>query len=408
MSAAAVERAMPARARGTDAEVLAVATAPLEQAPAWDHLLGDSGPALYATRAWHLANAPLMGAARTGAVLAHRTRAAAGQLAAVVPVYHYPTGPARALLDPRRLLADAGLPASAWGPITLLGSTAGYETAPICRPGHEADWLRAAAHAAAHAEGTVATVHLDEDVAGRLQTLMPEAPLVLTGARTRLLLAGTSAEDYYAHLPSRKRRLARIEESGLAAAGRRITLTGLSAPMIPTWARLQQLTEAHHGSHAPLAELTEELERYRADLAAAARVFTCWHDNAAIGYHLALRHRSTLAVRAVGLDYARCTSGEYFNLMIRAPLRHAYAHGIDEIDLGLGGTEQKLRRGGRPVWLWSLLLRPPSGWSPAHTRSHNQRHAQLLLAQMGSHLLPYEHARLSALAATGQFPSTDQ
>ncbi|MBG0825903.1 GNAT family N-acetyltransferase [Planomonospora sp. ID91781] len=388
-------------ARNVDCTTVLLDDAP----PQWDELPLPGAPGFYSSRPWHQANRALSGAAES-VVLAWTAAPGGHRLQAVVPVSRYPDDPAtpaNAFLHPARLFSAAGLPAQQWGPITLLGTTAGYETAPICASGQQAAWARAAAQAIP-AEGTAVMLHLDEPAAVAVHARFPDAPLLLTSARSVLTLTADSVEEHDAQLPSRKRYVAHKETARLQEAGSAITVKDLADYDINQLIELQLLTQRRHNAPDDPAAFQTGFRRILSSpcLLQAARVFLA-HDRHGelVAYHLAFIHDGTLLVRNIGLDYERATHGEYFAVMVHAPLRYAFEHGLRQIDFGLEAFSQKLRRGARPVLLWSALLRPPAGWTPAHTIACNRRRAAELLTAMGAHLEPDEAERLRTIGRTG-------
>jgi hypothetical protein len=79
------------------------------------------------------------------------------------------------------------------------------------------------------------------------------------------------------------------------------------------------------------------------------------------------------------------------------------ARQLHEIDFGLGAFPQKLMRGARMIPLWSLLLRPPHGWTPRHTREVNRRRAAALFDEHAHDLDVDDIAVLQLIAQTGMF-----
>ena len=376
---------------------------PIDQtSPAWSKLVPGTEKAFYDTRSWHLASAEVTGAASSALVawdpqLPERPRA-------VAPVYRYPDAPANPAFDPARLFAAGGLDPAGWGPITLLGTTIGYETSPLCQDGDEPWWRHAAELVAGERSGTVGCLYLDERDALRLAEHLPDAQVLLSQARTVLPIMGGSVPEHLAALPGKQRWRCRRESERLKLTGRQPHWLPLRPEDVPRYAGLQMRTQRKHGAGGTAEWFAAQLHRYLADpqLRRSAVIFTIEHDGAPVGYTLAFRHQDTLVLRLIGLDYELATEGEYFSLMVHEPVRYCVEYGLSTVTFGLASYRQKLLRGGRFIPQYSLVLNPPPGWTAEHTRRQNRSAAQVLIQETEGLLAEPELRVLQRLARTGQ------
>lgn len=378
---------------------------------AWDALVGRTGVDFYSSRAWHLAMGGNSGAEERVAWTRWRddSRGASGSLLALVPVFRYAAGPGNAFLHPGTLVGGASATGEAearrWEPVTLVGNTSGYVTAPVVE-GDLAPWVAAIRQAAGvgdtQAPGTAMVPYLTDAAAARLRPFLPDVPFLLAAMRVVLPLVGGSLDEYYAALMPRQRELARRERRSLAKGGRVITPEELGPDNIVEFGRLQELTQRRHKAFGEARYYEEILQRMRTRLASSAFAFVCRHEGRALGYLSCLRHRDALVARSAGLDYERIGShAEYFNLLIHAPVDYGLAHGLKEIDLGIEGYFQKLVRGGRPMLQWNVLLRPPRHWSAEDSQRHNRKQAQVIAQELKAGACEAVAERLARIASTG-------
>lgn len=382
---------------------------PIDQTPlAWNGLVPKTENGFYDTRAWHVVNADLTGA-RSSALVAWDPQVPERVPRAIVPVYRYPNAPANPAFDPARLFAAARLDPAAWGPITLLGTTVGYETVPLCRETDATWWARAAGAVSAEAVsadqgGSVACLYLDERDALRLAAQLPGAQLLLSQARTVLPILGRTEEEHLAALTPKQRWKARKEPARLKLAGRRAYWRPLRPEDVRGYATLQVSTQRKHGAGGTGEWFMTQLSRYLENPALQRSVvtFVVEHDGVPVGYSLGFRHEGALVLRLCGIDYDLAKEGEYFSLMVHEPVRYCIAHGLSKIDFGLASYRQKLLRGGRLVPQYALLLDAPVGWTAAHTRRHNTSAARGLIRETEGLLAEPQLRALRRLARAGR------
>jgi acyl-coenzyme A synthetase/AMP-(fatty) acid ligase len=376
----------------------------------WDRLAQPREVDLGSSRVWNLLMAGIDGA--EVAVRVARSAPSGGQTAdsgpvrAVLPVFRYGGRPQHPGLDPAELFmaASAHMDRSprAWEPVTLLGSMAGSVTSPAASDVEA--WLAAVYDLSVQDGATVMVPYLADQVAATIWQLLPEAELLLTGARAVLEVRHRSREAYEASLPRRKRADVRYERKLLRRGGRSVGIEPLTPAVIEEVAFLQANTQRRHGSYPSTVD--DFVERYQrlatSPLAQAVVTFVCRHRGRAVGYVSGLVRDRMFLVYGAGLDYERTGSyAEYFNLLIHAPVDYCLLHGLRGVDLGPGGLRQKLLRGGRPDLIWSLIIRAPAEWSPSASRLHNRSRAALMRRSLGRYLAAAVVDRLDRMAATG-------
>ncbi|PPK67177.1 GNAT family N-acetyltransferase [Actinokineospora auranticolor] len=372
---------------------------PRETPAQWDAMVPDTGIGFYSSRSWNLAMRGQNGARESAVVVR-----ACGELRAVVPVYRYTSGPANAHLHPGALFGGVGVDdpaARRWEPVTVVGSASGYGTAPA-GTGDLAGWAAAVARVADAARGTVVVPHLTEADVARVRHHLPDLPVLLTAVRVHVPLPRATEAEYEALLRPRTRELVRRERRLLARGGRVVRVEPITEDNVVELARLQTNTQRRHGSYGDVALFVDRYRRIRSVFGDALLAFVCRHEDQAVGFMSCVARGTALIGRSVGLDYARVgRHAEYFNLMVHEPVRYGLRHGARHLDLGVAGYEQKLRRGGVPVPVWSVLLRPPPGWSAAREVAHNRATARSLLGELGEQCPPEVAADLARVVDRG-------
>jgi hypothetical protein len=376
---------------------------PIDRVAAWSDLVprGESG--FYDTQAWHVATADRTGA-RSSALVSWDPQAQDQIPRVIIPVYRYPDAPSNPALDPARLFPAGGLDRAAWGPITLLGTTIGYETVPLCQEADDRWWARLAKEVAAEASGTVACLYLNERDALRLAKHLPDAQVLVSQARSVIPIMGRTVPEHLAALTLKQRRKGRKEPERLKLTGRRAYWRSLRPEDVPTYAALQVFTQRKHGGAANPESYKAQFSRYldSPHLQRSAVIFVVEHDGVPVGYTLAFRHHDALVLRLIGVNYDLARAGEYFSLLAHEPVRYCIEHGLSKVSFGLAAYRQKLMRGATLIPLYSLLLNPPSDWTPAHTRRQNTSEAKNLLRETEGLLAEPELRVLQDLAQTGR------
>lgn len=351
---------------------------PMAQAPPeWDDIIGSGGPQFYSSRRWHQAMAGLTGGDERVALAWDSTG-----LRAAVPVFHYRTGPANALMNPADLFSGAlGADRSAWEPVTVLGNVSGYGTGPAAAGADLVEWAATASQV--HVPGTSVIPYLTGEIAAELRKLWPDKPFLLTSIRVVLPVRGTTIQEYDASLSRSRRELARRERRQLTRGGRVITVEELTDDNVTEFGRLQANTQRRHGAYGDAAFFTRMYRRMGMALAGSVIAFACRHECRTLGFLWAVVHRDTLVARSIGLDYDHIGQhGEYFNLLVHAPVQFCLENGLREIDLSIGSLRQKLLRGGHAIPAWSVLPRPPRAWTTQDTIRHNRSRARQLLSEI--------------------------
>ncbi|WP_134728284.1 GNAT family N-acetyltransferase [Amycolatopsis nivea] len=395
---------MTARTRATGRSAFEIEECPLPAAPAeWDDLAAPTGIGFYSARTWNLAMLGQNGAEERVLVV----RDAGGTLRAIVPLFRYRDGPANAHLHPGTLFGGADRvtdeAARRWEPVTVVGNASGYGTAPVVNGGLEAWAAAAESEAAAAGAGTAFAAHLTGPDMTRLRELLPGRPVLLTAMRISVPVHADSEREYEAGLRKRDRDRVRWERRLLARGGRSVTVEDITDDNLREIGELQESTQRRHGSYGDADYFVGRYRKLKSVLGDALFAFVCRHEGRALGYFSCIRHGRTLVGRSAGLDYDRIGDhAEYFNLMIHEPVRYCLRNGLRELDLGVAGYRQKLLRGGEPVPVWSMLLRPPSGWSDEDAARHNRAKARELRDELGPMCPEGLRERLDRIADAGR------
>ncbi|NEY30957.1 GNAT family N-acetyltransferase [Streptomyces sp. PRKS01-65] len=299
----------------------------------------------------------------------------AGELVGATPTYLLTRPPDRftTWYDPIRLfLAPHGPTAGAdarWYPLLLVGSVSGYHSEFLVRPGGDRRAVTEAlvrgslAVAAEAGARSVAMLYAPSATARESGPAFGGVTVPTSAEAVITLPAGGGAfDDYLARFPSARRSKLRKEAVAFArAAGEvaRYSLGEVAHRVGPLLGRLQR----RYGDPVRDAEMTAYLAGQAEFLDERSLVFAAESGGRLTGFTLCYVHDDTLYVRAAGFDEEAALPFGYFNLSVYAPVRHALAHGLTEVDLGTGAYQGKTLRGAEIRPLWSLV-RPP-GESPA-------------------------------------------
>jgi hypothetical protein len=353
----------------------------IDQVPGWDDLLGEDGT-FYLSRAW-LGFADSDGEADARYCLAgDPARPLAGLVA------HWSPGETNPMYVPSQQLPF--LPEDA--ALLTLGGRRGYLSAVLARDRAVADravpeLIEAAVEAfGARAEGwwwpyldTSATQQVIEALDGHAR---PRVTLI--DADCELRVVGAGIDDHVHALPERQRRRNfRHEMNVFAASGLVITRERLK----DCWQQAGQLlsnVQRKYGHDNPPSQMAEVLRRQAELLDDRAVVFACRDNGELIGFSLAYRWRTELALRAVGFDYQRLRGAcEYAQLVIHSPLQLCYEEGLRRIHLGGASLAAKCRRGAvvRPLWALYDCARATPDEAHLAEVAHSQRERLQALAQ---------------------------
>jgi Acetyltransferase (GNAT) domain len=322
-------------------------TLPDRPAAEWDALLPDSPTGFYLSHRWLTSIRDTKG---------YRDETWSVR-DAVVPVARSPRPVNNALYDLHALYGQ-DQPAEAWSPQTLVGSRSGYANAALCSDLRA--WV-AVAEQAARDSGSAAIPYLERDLATAVSDLLPDRPVVLSGARCQVRLPDGDVDGYLARLSRSRRGLVRAEWRAFAASGATIEVGRLEQGMEGVLAPLLANVQHRHGSSVRVEQVAEYLHGCQSHgLRDSTVLITCRHGDQVVGFSLAYEFGSALVVRVVGLDYERVgRHGEYFTLLVHEPVRYALSRGLTVVDLGTEGYRAKVLRGATLVPLWTVLLTAP-------------------------------------------------
>ncbi|MFI0774106.1 GNAT family N-acetyltransferase [Streptomyces sp. NPDC021212] len=218
----------------------------------------------------------------------------------------------------------------------------------------------AQAEAAARGAGAVAFPFV-RPRDGVLRAVLAEAGFrggAMTGASEMKTAGFGDYEEFLAALPSRRRRLYRLEERRLR------DIPGLSAGEVDLAGNAERIAELEARTlvkHGGLAD-PEAIRRARIELAGrlpdAVRVPAVRKDGRIIACALHLQGGKSVVFMTYGCDYGVEDRGaSYPWAAFYHPVRTAIASGAATVRLGLEGFEAKTRRGAvteaRELWVWT-------------------------------------------------------
>ncbi|WP_377325829.1 GNAT family N-acetyltransferase [Pimelobacter simplex] len=164
-------------------------------------------------------------------------------------------------------------------------------------------------------------------------------------SRAKLALSGKTYDDYLDALGSRKRWNARRDRRRFAESGQRVSFATGPGAMGEDVVALQGRNKAKYGQ---AFDPVETRRRYR-DLLGFAQddglVVRTWSGDTCTGFALFVRAGRSLHALSAGFGSTQDDVGPYFECVFHAPIEWAYAHGIDEIDYGIGSVSAKSGRG---------------------------------------------------------------
>lgn len=206
-----------------------------------------------------------------------------------------------------------------------------------------------------------------EGLGGVILPFLPTRTLERIGRSLPVTAAFDSAEvvvpgiargldRYLARLPGSRRQAARREIRKFAAAGWHTRVERLGECLADA-ARLVSNVELRHGRRTPDILLKRVFRRQVDAVDDRAVVLTCRNDaGALVACSIFYEWKGTLYCRAVGFDYARCASFEYFSLYLYLPIELAPQYGCERLQLGREATYAKVARGAVTSPLWTARL----------------------------------------------------
>jgi hypothetical protein len=325
------------------------------EVPGWDRLAASRS--FYVAANWlRYADADRVAASR------YLGCSADGRLVAAVSAHWAPGEVDPDYVAARALDVPQGAPGLEDGVVTL-GGRRGFLSGVLietqARPEQLADLIEAAAGERHWWWPYLSAADADLVLAAGGRGGDPPPGVHLVGADCVIDVAGTSIDDHVAALPTRQRRTnfrreqRRFDDSGLTL--RQVRLGEWWEELGPLLAAVQH----KYGHRQSADEMRGRLKRQGEQLDAHAVVFACLDGDAPVGFALAYRWGSELALRVVGFDYGGLVGvDEYAQLAVHAPLRYCYEHGLRRLHLGTESYEAKCRRGARARPLWAVTSLP--------------------------------------------------
>lgn len=225
----------------------------------------------------------------------------------------------------------------------------------------------------------VALLYLSTAAVQRLWRIRDDVRPLLLDIETELALAGDQFDDYLAAVGPRRSYSVRKEIRLFAAAGYENAVEKLSqcwheaGPLVSQVQRKYGHPDTAETCRAALRGLAEAFDPQSV-------VFSARRGGRLVGCAVYFAWRGTLHGRTVGFAYDELKDlGEYFNLYIYEPVRHAYRHQYSRLHLGRGSNTAKLRRGAHPRALWAVFL--PANETPADWRRFNRTALRALQRQ---------------------------
>jgi predicted N-acyltransferase len=354
-------------------QVVTLAAIPVRE---WDFLAASAQ--LYQTREW-LRWAEEYYQVPTRYVLA---RDAGGNLIGAVVTYLARDVPDRPLTwyDPVRMFLAPYCDTTSfwqhWHPVLLVGGCSGYHSEMLLSLALDGNSRFAVARsllaecraiAAAEGAGSLAFMYAPKQTCEEIsKSLDVSAQMVLTSADAIIPLSiGTDGlNGYLARFPSARRSKLRKEVELFTAAGGRVAEYRLGE-VLDQVAPLLGAHQRKYGSPVTDDEMARYLALQEKYLDSISVVFVDKRQDGRInGFALCYSHNDTLYCRAAGFEPKCAAPFAYFNLAIYAPVRHAAAHGLTAVELGLGSYQGKRLRGAELAPLWSVVV-PPERADPA-------------------------------------------
>lgn len=303
-------------------------------------------------------------------------RDAGGNLVGAVVTYLVRSVPDQLLTwyDPVRMFlapyCDTTGAGQDWYPVLLVGGCSGYHSEMLLSAALDRTARLAAAKAllaecraiaAAEGAGSLAFMYAPKPACEEMsEALGVPARLILTSADAVIPL-GTGVNDfnsYLARFPSARRSKLRKETEAFTAAGGRVAEYRLNK-VLDQVAPLLAAHQRKYGDSVTDEEMTRYLALQDKYLGSASVVFVDERQGGRIhGFALCYSHDDALYCRSVGLAPRGAAPFAYFNLAIYAPVRHAAAHGLAAVALGLGSYQGKILRGAQLTPLWSVVVPP--------------------------------------------------
>ena len=303
------------------------------------------------------------------------------RLVAAVPVFVLDR-PSRADYDPRNLFPDVHLPAGE--PVTLIGGTNGYLSAPLGAGGDSPALLLDAVDRIVeeHSGGFGWWLYTPSETAAILAARAGVVPRLHEFGECVIELAGNGFDDYLRSLSRSRREAVRRDLRGFAAAGLSLERTRLSTCYELCGSLLVQ-TMRKYGRDVTADDMVAWLEKLSRASGDTGRVYLCRDGRGqVIGFSLGFSEGDTDYMRASGFDYERAPHvGEYFQLLFYQPARDAYARGATALHVGSGSARAKARHGARVRPLWAVPTRSDA-WDARATAELNRRRADELRAEL--------------------------
>ncbi len=200
----------------------------------------------------------------------------------------------------------------------------------------------------------LAFLYLTTPAARLLHEVYPTMKPSLVSVEYAIRLHGSSFADYLSQLGSRRARGVRMDLVRYEAVGYDENIENLTDCWYEAGNLIANLQEKY-GHDDGVDTIREWLRDQAGQFGSRARLFTLRIGGELLGCALFYVWRTTLYVRAAGLDYSKLAdAGEYFALCFYLPIKYAFENGITCVHLGRSSALAKMRRGARPGALWAM------------------------------------------------------
>ncbi|PPK65216.1 GNAT family N-acetyltransferase [Actinokineospora auranticolor] len=299
--------------------------------------------------------------------------------------------PSRADYHPHRLFPDITRPDAT--PVTLIGGTNGYLSAPLGGAAAPLPLLLDAVDRITeeHSAGLGWWLYTTSEHAATIAERAGVVPRLHAWGECVVDLPGAGFDDYLGGLSRSRREAVRRDLRGITRSGLTVERTRLSTCHERCGWLLAQ-TMRKYDKEATPEDMAEWLDKLNGAAADTGQVYLCRDERRqVIGFSLAYAEGTTDYMRVAGFDYANAPHvGEYFQLLFYEPIRDAYQRGATALHVGSGSTHAKARRGARVRPLWAVPTRAEA-WDVGTTTEHNRRRASELRAELPNEDLVWAH-----------------
>ncbi|MFC8223969.1 GNAT family N-acetyltransferase [Streptomyces sp. NPDC057362] len=293
-----------------------------------------------------------------------------------------------------------GFRAADWSPSLLVGQSSAYSNEFLTAPTPDAQAvLQEMLHAADDKRrewgmSALAALYLNESGVRQISGIEGMSASLVCDVECEIDITFDSWEAYTRSLGKKRGWLVRREARLFQEAGYRVSGQRLSE-LLDTSNDLFTKLQQKYGDNTSQEERAHYLRVLADETDDHSRLFVMRCGDDVLGVCLTFLWQDTMYVRQLGLDYERLAGvGEYFNLAIYEPIRHAIEHGFTRVHFGRSVYDGKMFRGAaaRPLLgaCWSAAAGPPDtlpafqDWNADRAKSATSGDRSLIMAAFGS------------------------